>query len=1117
MYFKRLEIFGFKSFAEKTVLNFEPGVTAVVGPNGCGKSNVFDAIRWVLGEQSVRQLRGGEMQDVIFNGTDTKLALGFAEVSVTFDNVSRTLSVNSDEVVVTRRLFRSGESEYLINKEACRLKDVTELFMGTGVGAEAYSLVQQGRVDLVVSAKPDDRRMIFDEAAGITKYKSRKREAQGKLKETDDNLLRINDIVVEVKRQISSIERQAQKAQRYKEEFDKLKGLEQILAAFQMNELAKDKNAIRTFLSTIEGKETDAAKELDEHRQVVERESDLLEDLEAKVREVREQDLRIEGQMELANRQIGFDVERLQNLDQNEQRIAAQKIALAEKCRVHQEKLDDIQRSLDAFNQNEEMAVVALEEKKAVLAAATAAIQACQSAMRQDEEMSLQLASRQAELRQAATEVMKEQQGFLARRRRLDMEREKALAEKEAVDRRLAGVSQGIVEIVARRQNLTDELMHVKEELSGHQQALEAVNAVIDSLEKKKLFLISQKDFIEKLQVQYQDMPDPVIDGRFISSSEPVAGQSGLIGKIKEVIPVSADRLEALNTSLTRFETGSLYEIICETKFVELDPQAMFAQVESIETELKSCLQERTVQKDAVAVGARSLEKIQAAIHVEERRLSVSEAQQSDIGTEAAKIIRELEAVELEIADSDQGLARTRESEMRVSVETEDVEAEIAGVREGLKTREHELTLKRREREEAAVSQAQMESELQSLRDRGRTWRDNLDMYRSDLDGYSQEMERYNIEVLSYDDRRLRLRADIDKLNEDIAALRTTRDEARVNLGRFEAEEQDVSQRLSSVRSQITMLEKEIADNRDLVHEKSMKLQQIDFQVQSVRERIMQKYNLELSMMSDVDLSASSGVDVAEDQAQPVVDIDAVRTEIQALSKRCEMFGGVNLMAIEEFEELKTRFQFLTKQQSDLLTAKESLEQTIRKINKTTRQLFVDTFVKVNEQFRVYFRMLFNGGEAQLVLLDPENALESGIEIVARPPGKKLQTISLLSGGEKTMTAIALIFAVFRVNPSPFCVLDEIDAALDEANVDRFAKVLKEFAKIAQFIVITHNKKTIANADVMYGVTMQQSGVSRVVSVKFAAKEHSTNNSEPMATSDAVLENGEPEAALAAV
>jgi chromosome segregation protein len=1092
MYFKKLEIFGFKSFAEKTVLHFEPGITAVVGPNGCGKSNVFDAIRWVLGEQSVKQLRGGAMEDVIFNGTDTKLALGFAEVSVTFENSTRTLPVNHDEVTVTRRLFRSGESEYLINKEPVRLKDIIETFMGTGVGAEAYSLVQQGKVDLVVSAKPDDRRMIFDEASGITKYKAKKREATNKLKEVDDNLLRLNDIVVEVKRQISSLERQAHKAQRYKEEFEKLKGFEQIYATWQLDQSGKERAEIQAALAAMKGNEENLQREVEEFRQVVEREMFVLEELEQKVQEVRSHDLKLEGQIELESRQVGFNQERLENLAQNEKRVADQKEVLAEKCRIQQEKTTELEQLIGSFAGEFASASEDLLQKKALFAGLTSGIQEHEQALRADAENIRQMTARLSAMKSELTEVMKEREGYLARRRRLDMEQAKVAAEQAAIEAKLNGLSQGMREIMARRQSILDAVASEKTALATANEELAALNASIDSLERKKLFLISQKEFIEKLHVQYQDMPDPVVTGRFFSPIPPDARHTGFIGKLQSVNQVSPERHEDLRKHLEGMDASGLYEIICETKFVELDPQAIAAEIRVIDEKLQGLAQQKEQMLVIVAERSRTVERLNMDVHVEDRKLSVCEAQQGDIAIEAQKLLQELNTVDEEIREADAGLVRLNENDARLAGEIGAVEGDIRSCEEGMRGREEAIASKRLEREEAAVTLSQLESEINVMREREQSWKDNLEMFRSSLNGYMDEMNRLAEEAASFGGRREKLLEDITALEESITRLRIEKDGLKETLVRYEAEEKDVSQRINSLRAQTAAMDKELANGRDSAHEMAMRNQQLDFQEAAIKERMMQRYSIDMAVIMATPVEAAPVQEGVEQQ--PAIDIEALKAEIQTLAKRCDSFGGVNLMAIEEFDELKNRFQFLTKQQADLLEAKTSLDQTIRKINKTTRELFIDTFTKVNEQFRDYFKLMFNGGEAHLVLLDPENALESGIEIVARPPGKKLQTISLMSGGEKTMTAIALIFAVFRVNPSPFCVLDEIDAALDEANVDRFSSVLKEFSKISQFIVITHNKKTMQHANVMYGVTMQQRGISKVVSVKFTGDKQETTS-----------------------
>jgi chromosome segregation protein len=587
-------------------------------------------------------------------------------------------------------------------------------------------------------------------------------------------------------------------------------------------------------------------------------------------------------------------------------------------------------------------------------------------------------------------------------------------------------------------------------------------------------------------------MPDPVVTGRFFSPIPPADRHTGFIGKLKSFSQVPAERQDDLRKHLEGMDASAangLYEIICETKFVELDPQAIAGEIAAIDEKLVGLVAQRDEKLVTIAERARVVERLLQDVHTEDRRLSVFEAQHSDIGVEAQKLLQELSAVDQEILEADSGLARLNEDEARLTGEVGLLDGDIHSREESMKARIETLASKRVEREEAAVSLAQFESEMSAMREREKSWRDNLQMFRALLNGYLDEMNHLTEEAASFGERREKLHADIEQLEGSITALRAEKDGLKDSLIRLESEEKDISQRMNSLRAQIAGMEKELANGRDTAHEMAMRSQQLDFQEQSVKERMLQKYNIDVTVAAALEMPSvvvPEMVCESGEMVQPTVDIEALKAEIQVLSKRCDSFGGVNLLAIEEFEELKGRFQFLTKQQADLLEAKTSLEQTIRKINKTTRELFIDTFTKVNEQFRQYFKVLFNGGEAQLVLMDPENALESGIEIIARPPGKKLQTISLLSGGEKTMTAIALIFAVFRVNPSPFCVLDEIDAALDEANVDRFSLVLKEFARISQFIVITHNKKTMQHANVMYGVTMQQRGISKVVSVKFS-------------------------------
>lgn len=1079
MYFKRLEIFGFKSFADKTVLNFEQGITAVVGPNGCGKSNIFDSIRWVLGEQSVKELRGSSMEDVIFNGTDKKAALGFAEVSLSFANESRALPIDYNEVTVTRRLYRSGESEYLLNKTVVRLKDIQELFMGTGIGAEAYSLVQQGKVDLIVSARPEDRRVILDEASGITKYKSKKKEAINKLKDTENNLLRINDIIIEVKRQIGSIERQATKARKYKEEFEKLKVFEVTLAKHQIASCSGEKERLAEQLRSWKELEARFTAELDENAALIESQVQSIQEIDQKLSEVHAEEIKLENQIDIQNRQIGFNEERIQSLADSITRLIDKKSQLIEKCRREQERIEELKQGLAVLEEILKEKAQAVTAKKEALNFISSDIAEAHKSIQTYEETILDITSKQVNVKNSLTEVMKEVQGCIARKRRLEMESSKVISEKQEVDERFQNITQQIESVISKL-----GLIRAQQDENNKAQGVLAVelaelDQVISDLEHKKILLISQKEFIEKLHVQYQDIPDPVVEGRLITTMPPLEHHTGIIGKVKEVSEFPQDKAREF------LGTDKAYEVRCEAKFIELDPQQIIGKIADVEQELAVKQQQKESILAKIEVKRSEIEDVAKAINDQEKMLSILEAQKKDIAGEADKLKGELELVDSEIAETRDLMAQAKKKEEELVFYLDSLNQDLESSQNSIKDKQGFINLKRQEREETTVAIAQFEAEVEADREKQKTQTENLVLFEQALDGELGEIKRLEDEQAEYAQKQQQYKVEIEQLQVAIEAVKEQKGSLKADILESEKEKTELVQRLNGFRAQVASVEDQLKEIQQSIHAQELKEQQITFNEQGIRDRLAQTYKINID-----ELSAEV---LAQDPTQPQTAIELPPigseefvAELDRLKKRCESFGSVNLVAIEEFEELKQRFEFLTKQQSDLIEAKESLHQTISKINRQTRQMFMDTFTKVSEEFRIYFRMLFGGGEANLVLLDPENVLESGIEIVARPPGKKLQNISLLSGGEKSLTAIALIFGVFKVRPSPFCILDEIDAALDESNVGRFSYLLKDFAKIAQFIVITHNKKTIASADVMYGITMQETGVSKIVSVKFS-------------------------------
>ncbi len=1090
MYFKRLEIFGFKSFADKTVLNFEPGITAVVGPNGCGKSNVFDSIRWVLGEQSVKELRGSSMEDVIFNGTDKKSALGFAEVSLSFSNEARMLPIDYNEVTVTRRLYRSGESEYLLNKTVVRLKDIQELFMGTGVGAEAYSLVQQGKVDLIVSARPEDRRIILDEASGITKYKSKKKEAINKLKDTENNLLRINDIIIEVKRQIASIERQATKARRYKEEFEKLKAFEIALAKHELAQCAQEKDRFKGQLAQWKELEVKYAAELAENSGLIETQIQAIQEIDQKISEINAEEIKLENQIDIQNRQIGFNEERIQSLGETMARLVEKKNQLIEKCRKEQERIEELKQSLSTLTETLAEKAKLVGEKKESLNFISSDIAEAYKAIQVHEDAILDITSKQVNVKNSLTEIMKEVQGCIARKRRLELENSKVVSEKQEVDERFQSVSSQIETALAKLIALREKQGESNQSLNILTQELAEADQVIADLERKKLLLISQKEFIEKLHVQYQDIPDPIVEGRLVTDAPPLEHHTGIIGKVKEVTELGGDK--AFN--FFGASSSKAYEIRCEAKFIELDPQQIIGKIGDIGRELEEKQQQRATIIAKIEAQEAELNDLTKNINDEEKVLSILESQKKDILDEVNKLKSELELVDSEIDETHQAMAQAKKKEEELIYFLDSLNQDLEASQGSIKERQNFIGQKRQEKEETTVAIAQLKAELEGDRERQRSQSENLLLFEQGLDGELGEIQRLEEEHVEYSTKQEQFKKEIEQFQASIETLKEQRGSLKTALSESEKERTELAQRLNGFRAQTASMEEQLQNIQQSLHAQELKEQEISFKERGIRDRLLQTYRInvdEVPEQSQEAPPAVEGGDVpSETTATPVVqfavDSPEFAAELERLKKRCESFGSVNLVAIEEFEELKQRFEFLTKQQSDLLEAKESLHQTILKINRQTRQMFMETFTKVSEEFRIYFRMLFGGGEANLVLLDPENVLECGIEIVARPPGKKLQNISLLSGGEKSLTAIALLFGVFKVRPSPFCVLDEIDAALDESNVGRFSYLLKDFAKIAQFIVITHNKRTIASANVMYGITMQETGVSRIVSVKFS-------------------------------
>ncbi|MDD5347865.1 MAG: AAA family ATPase, partial [Candidatus Omnitrophica bacterium] len=1078
MYFKRLELVGFKSFMDKTTLNFEPGVTAVVGPNGCGKSNIFDSIRWVLGEQSAKSLRGSSMEDVIFNGTDTKQPLGMAEVSLTFDNTNKAFPVDYDEVLITRRIFRSGESEYLLNKSTCRLKDIQDLLLGTGIGAESYSIIAQGKIDMILSSRPEDRRQVFDEASGITKYKSQKREAMRRLEETEQNLLRINDIITEVKRSIGYLERQANKARRYQATFDQLCKKETTLAFVQKKRLIAEKERLLKELGGLKDTEETLHVAIQQEEDSIAARNAEIKALDESINETKHTIQALENALAADHQHIAFNRERIKELESTKAYLESQAADSSSRLAQEEAQLEEFRQQLQSSKKALEEKSAALQDNERRLEQLVEAIRVSQEAIARAKRGILDLATRETQAKNELVDLNSRQHVFLARQKRLELEKAKIAQERMDVETSLSA-SNAELGRLENEQLATDEQIHVVGlQADEKNRTLAEIVREIDDLEKRRTSLESQKEFLEKLKNQYEDITESM-NAVILLDKAPSEKINGLVVKVR---PESAQQ-----------DAGSpaSFRIQGEAKPIDLDAQ-------KVRERLAQVVQEQEAKKEAKTAVEAAQQQLTAAVQLltqrrqeQEVALANRRAVQRTIVEQFDKVKQEEEIIVLELGDVKQEMASLTEKANLAEQHLAAVQEENAAMEAGIHKEQDAIASNSKLKEEVLVVIAQVKTEIDNLHTRLHSEEANVRMAQD-----SVNISRGNILNLQNKGRETAhrqegLTAQITEFEEKINATNAEISSKNKLLDENEAQFTMLSDGISGIVKAIDDRRKGLDALKDRVYELQMEEKELDYKYQSMKERLAAAYKIELdTLIAPVEQPQPAAAQAPQQEAapgpaQPQADLSllalpapeqpgpvpefdleafdetALGADIATLKERVDSYGTVNLVAIEEYDELKKRYDFLTQQQTDLVTAKESLQEAIRKINATTRKMFLETFERVREEFRTYFKLLFNGGDAQIYLLDENDPLETGIEIICRPPGKKLQNVLLLSGGEKAMSAIALIFAIFKVKPAPFCVLDEIDAALDESNVDRFGRLLQDFVSTSQFIVITHNKRTM--------------------------------------------------------
>lgn len=1091
MYLKQLDLIGFKSFAERTRLNFEPGITAIVGPNGGGKSNLVESIRWALGEQSAKSLRGSSMEDVIFHGTDDRKGIGMAEVSVTFDNSDKKISLEFSEITATRRVFRSGESQYFINKNLCRLKDVDEVFMDTGIGMRAYSVFEQGKMDLILSSRPEERRFVFEEAAGITRYKEHKRETLRKLEVTEANLVRLNDIIKEVQRQLNSIERAASKARRYKNIQEELRSKEVKQLVCQLRGLQEDKLRFEKDKSLDEQQAAKMREAIDSKEKRLSELRQSLREIDSSMSVIQDEKVHVETRLVSCKHESGYKHNKIRELQERSGLIDSELEKLNKDLAESRNNLEAIEKEFFSAGNTKIDCKNRLGEKHNIVRSLETKSGELTGEIDSKKELLVGKTAEQSHIKNELSNVDLELKSLSLKERRDSVELAKKKKEQEELSRKLTKLG-NVLEIQRRsllgiRQKIKDNeerLILLKEEISNINKLLNDKQQYFTGKHKEYEMLSNEKRLRSILENK-DEFPGVIGLVSDLITANPV--RDSVSNGVKEGYSVvvdtmanarkAAEVLQAKNEPQTVFlvleslpDADALKNVTVGIKDLALDE--LKAVLNNVSSEMLELREKYNLSKGTLEQEEKLLEAARNNLYNEEIALGVEENDFLRYKTVYDSLCEEIQVLELD----GQGETAERE-ELNAAKSRKEAELESAGSELRLLYSEIEklqglLKEVSNNREKEDREYTELKISLVSAEER-----ENLVEFKKHQIEKQIEAARGVADKLSRE--KIENHAMIERLTMEAGGLEQ-------EAGEVSRRSIDIGQQHESIKGNRRRLEEEMAQSEEVLrkeremydevysqfNERQLRLGEVGIKIDNIMHRLQNEYKTAPGAIDSISLEG--------------VSIEVLEQDIVTLRSKLDSMGEVSLVAIEEQDELVKRHEFLSTQREDLVNAKDSLLKTIAKLNATSRKLFWDTFCLIRENFNRIFCQLFDGGKADLILVDESNMLESGIEIIARPPGKRLQNVSLLSGGEKALTALALLFSIFKVKPSPFCIMDEIDAPLDDSNIDRFVELLKEFSQMSQFIIVTHNKRTIAAADALYGITMQESGVSRVVSVRLS-------------------------------
>ena len=1176
MYLKSIEVQGFKSFANKIVFEFHNGITGIVGPNGSGKSNVGDAVRWVLGEQSAKQLRGGNMQDVIFSGTETRKPLGFASVAITLDNSDHKLDIDYEEVTVTRRLYRSGESEYLMNGVNCRLKDINELFYDTGIGKEGYSIIGQGQIDKILSGKPEERRELFDEAAGIVKFKRRKNTALKKLDEEQQNLVRVTDILSELTRQLGPLERQSETARIYLKKKEELKQLD-------VNMFLVETSYIREQLKEVEAKYQAAQDELNQTQSVFEQTKTEYEELE---KELEQLDEKIQQARELSSQ----NALKKQQLENDIQILREQIRAAHQSDQHYQERIAFIQQEL---SRREEEAKGHLEEKEQLeekvkdisekklekqkkLEQLHGEIDGCSSQIEESKNEIIEILNQRASTKgkMQRYDAMLEQIGI--RKAALSQRVLKLKSDESEQTEIIKAHQQKYQEISERMDELNQDYRKTEKEVTSLRKLMDDQNKQLEAAQTSYHREASRLESLRNMSERYEGYGNSI---RRVMEQK--ANQPGIHGVVADLIKVQKKYEIAIETALG----GSIQNIVTDNdqtakyliEFLKRNRygRATFLPLTNmrkssfnngaalkeagvigtadtlVESDaayrtLLSQLLGRTLVVDtidhAIAIGRKynhslrivtlegeslspggsmtggafknssnllgrkreieeleqsvvtlkqDMQKMQASISKNRDDRNVLRDHLSDLTEQLQKLQLSQNTEKMNIAQAETKIREIRSGYGQLKSEGREIEGQIQEIKTNSSAIQAEMELSnarekeqenlvnekqavldtlQREEAERAKELNDIQIELSSIEQKRSFSQENIERIVQEERGLREELEHIRISMEESSQDMEKKEADILEIQKTIQAT-----------GEAQLEDEKAMEAYLKKKEELNVQHKRFFNRRDELSSHISLMDKECFRLNSQKEKLDERQENQINYLwEEYEITPSQA---SEYKMEEVPERTVIRKEIAELKDSIRKLGNVNVNAIEEYKEVSERHKFLSAQHSDLVQAAETLKGIITELDEGMRKHFTEKFEQIRIEFDKAFKQLFGGGKGTLELMEDEDILEAGIRIISQPPGKKLQNMMQLSGGEKALTAIALLFAIQNLKPSPFCLLDEIEAALDDSNVTRFAQYLHKLTKNTQFIIITHRRGTMNAADRLYGITMQEKGVSTLVSV----------------------------------